>query len=387
MKTNKLFAIIAMAAMWGAVACDDAKNVPIRGESDSDNRLYITEASVGSSKDIAMPKSGPAHIQITVRMIRPADHDVKVLLVADPTVLDEYNLEFATNYQLIEAVNYTVPNEVVIPAGSSSASVPIIVQNFDISAGNFALPIRLHSDGIRTTKSSSALLLPIVKEMKQYVCSLPNTNYGLLDLSFDLPNYTLEWWVRSDGFPTNDQCLIDAGSGSGDGDTELYIRFGDANPTPYSYLQVKTMGGPDMNSNDPATAPLSVNVWYHFAVAYDGTTGISSLYMNGKKVVDSASKYGPGKPMHFSRFTLGNGSVQARIELAQVRLWKTTRTEAQLLKYMKTAPAPNDPDLEMYYPMDEGSDGGGFFQDVTGNHDGLPIRGTWSQEEVNFSQL
>ena len=120
MKTNKLFAIIAMAAMWGAVACDDAKNVPIRGESDSDNRLYITEASVGSSKDIAMPKSGPAHIQITVRMIRPADHDVKVLLVADPTVLDEYNLEFATNYQLIEAVNYTVPNEVVIPAGSSS---------------------------------------------------------------------------------------------------------------------------------------------------------------------------------------------------------------------------------------------------------------------------
>ena len=37
--------------------------------------------------------------------------------------------------------------------------------------------------------------------------------------------------------------------------------------------------------------------------------------------------------------------------------------------------------------MDEGSDGNGFFQDVTGNHDGLPIKGTWSQEEVNFSQL
>ena len=55
--------------------------------------------------------------------------------------------------------------------------------------------------------------------------------------------------------------------------------------------------------------------------------------------------------------------------MCQVRLWKTTRSAAQIQKNMKSEVEYSSPDLIMYLPMSEGP-GATMLKDVTGNgHD------------------
>lgn len=392
-KIIKIFALCLLSA--AVLGCQDAA-LPV-----VDNMIYINSAANGKLGSVNMTEGG-TKVTFTVRMAQKAEEDVKVAIFVDPAILDTYNKTYQTSLNHVATENLTVPALAVIPAGSASSDpISIIIDDFDPMGAPYALAFRIASIGdIPVAEESSKYIIQLMKPLKQFVpkfdytnamqCNPIDENWG-----YELMNYTLEWWVRmtgkyseSEGLNKNNQAIIN----SGGNDCELYIRFGDLiYSSGYSYdnrfLQIKTMGS-QFDTGDPTSGEdvaLKSAQWYHFAISYDGNTGKSIMYKDGQVVAELST--GAGRPMIIDRFQMCSSGSQYfpnYAEMCQVRLWKTTRSAAQIEKNMRSEVAYNDPNLIMYLPMSENcvdENGRNYLKDVTGNgHDcyigSLPNSGT-----------
>ena len=359
-------------------ACEDAKNDVI------DNMVYISEAAEGSAGEIILGKTGEVTSgAITVRAGQIAVTDIKVQIALDEATLQNYNQRTDAEYSVIPAEYITLPSEVVIAAGSSQVEVPFTVTSFDGEKGvEYAAPIKVVSaTGVPVSVGSGSYIFTFGKPLVQ---KAPGFSYNsamkmVWPQQYDLANFTLEWWARctntsgTGGFSVNNQALF-----AFNANKELYIRFGDivyvdANTgrNMYNFLQIKTMGiDANYDSGDPNENPLKWGEWIHFAHTYDAATGDVVLYMNGKEV--NRNNGGAGTVFNFTGCQMfGSGRTYFRdiVEMCQVRMWKTTRTAAQIAKNMKKEVKYNDPNLLFYFPMNEGE--GEVLNDVTGNGFGL----------------
>lgn len=363
------------------IQCTDAENGVI------DNLIYISEASTSKAEEVVLQTDGDSQTAISVRIAQALGHDIHVNISMDSVLLNEYNKMHETNYQMIPEDHISYINQAVIKAGNiSSDPIVITVRSLETSGTQYAIPLAITSaEGeVSIAQSSSKFILILVKPLQQDVPTFryfnkmqaePLTEWGLL-----LPNYTLEWWCKMSGFSVNNQAIINSGAGG----TELYIRFGDLvyaqnNSYVYNFLQVKTMGT-QFDSGDPTQGKgLIPNQWYHFAITYDAATGTSLLYVDGSVVAQLGTEV--GKLMRFDRFQIvssGQQYFKDRCELAQIRLWKTTRSANQIRKNMYSTVEYNNKDLVLYLPMDkvnitsvtEGDETKTIFKDVTQNgHD------------------
>lgn len=359
-------------------ACEDAPNDVI------DNMVYISEAASASAGEIILGMTGEVSTgAITVRAGKIADNAIKVQLALDNTVLADYNSRNDVEFALIPAEYFSLPSEVTIPAGSSQVQVPFSVTSFDGEKGvEYAAPIRIVSAAdVPVSTGSGSYIYTFGKPLVQ---KAPGFYYdSRMEMVWpgqvDLTNFTLEWWVRctnrygTGGFSINNQAMF-----SFSANKELYIRFGDivyvnenTGRNMYNFLQIKTMGiDANYDSGDPNKNPLKWGEWIHFAHTYDAATGDVVLYMNGKEV--NRNNGGAGTVFNFTGCSMfGSGSMYFRdiIEMCQLRMWKTTRSAAQIAKNMKKEVKYNDPDLLFYFPMNEGE--GQVLTDVTGNGFGL----------------
>lgn len=363
--------------LLGAIALTacDSKNEPI------DNMVYISEAASTPSSEIEMGTPGTtATGSFTVRMAQVAQTDTKVQLSLDAATLEAFNRRNDTEYQVIPEEYITFPSEVTIAKGSSSTVVNMEVKSFTGQTGvEYAAPIKIVSaHGVAISSGSGSYIytfgVPLTQMCPQF--TYQNAMKMNWETEIELPNLTLEWWVRvinpagNGGFSVNNQALF-----AFDGNYELYVRFGDIvytiNGRPvYNYLQIKTLGiDANYDSGSPEKNPLQWGEWIHFAHTYDASSGDVVLYMNGKEV--NRSNGGAGKVFSIKGLTMcasGMSYFKDYIEMAQVRLWKTTRTAAQISTFMKKEVKYNDPNLVFYLPMNEGQ--GSLLHDVTGNgHD------------------
>jgi len=373
-----IFALGIMAASF--TACEDAKNDVI------DNMIYISEAASESAGEIILGKTGEVSTGVvTVRSGHIAENDIKVQIALDNSTLASYNSRNDVEFAMIPDEYITYPKEVIIPAGASQVEVPFTVTSFDGEKGvEYAAPIKVVSaEGVPVSTGSGAYIYTFGKPLVQ---KAPGFYYNnkmnmVWPQQVDLTNFTLEWWVRctntrgNGGFSINNQAMFSFAANK-----ELYIRFGDIVYTNnngwgnlYNFLQIKTMGiDANYDSGDPNKNPLQWGEWIHFAHTYDAATGDVVLYMNGKEV--NRNNGGAGTVFNFTGCTMfGAGSNYHRdiIEMCQLRMWKTTRTAAQIAKYMKKEVKYNDPDLLFYFPMNEGE--GSVLNEVTGNGFGLTI--------------
>ena len=362
-------------------ACEDAQYDVI------DNMIYISEASSASAGEIILGKTGEvATSVVTVKSGRVAESDIKVQIGLDNAALASYNNRNDVEFAMIPAEHITLPSEVIIPAGASQVEVPFSVTSFDGEKGvEYAAPIKvLSAADIPVSTGSSAYIITFGKPLVQKAPGFYYNNKMKMEWpqQVDLTNFTLEWWVRctntygTGGFSVNNQAMF-----SFEANEELYIRFGDvvyvdANQSwkkLYNYLQIKTMNiDANYDSGDPNKNPLQWGEWIHFAHTYDAATGDVVLYMNGKEV--NRNNGGAGTVFNFTGCTMfGAGSTYHRdiIEMCQLRMWKTTRTAAQIANNMKKEVKYNDPDLLFYFPMNEGE--GSVLNEVTGNGFGLSI--------------
>lgn len=359
-------------------ACEDAKNDVI------DNMIYISEAASASAGEIILGKTGEVSTGVvTVRSGRVAESNIKVQIALDDAVLKNYNSRNDVEFTIIPSEYITLPSSVEIPAGSSQVEVPFTVTSFDGEKGvEYAAPIKVvAANGIPVSEGSGAYIYTFGKPLIQ---KAPGFYYDskmnmVWPEQVDLTNFTLEWWARctntygTGGFSVNNQAMF-----SFSANKELYIRFGDivyvdqnTGRNMYNFLQIKTMGiDANYDSGDPNKNPLKWGEWIHFAHTYDAATGDVILYMNGKEV--NRNNGGAGTVFNFtgcSMFGAGSSWHRDIIEMCQVRMWKTTRTAAQIAKNMKKEVKYNDPDLLFYFPMNEGE--GEELHDVTGNGFGL----------------
>ena len=359
-------------------ACEDAKNDVI------DNMIYISEAASASAGEIILGKTGEVSTGVvTVRSGRVAESNIKVQIALDDAVLKNYNSRNDVEFTIIPSEYITLPSSVEIPAGSSQVEVPFTVTSFDGEKGvEYAAPIKVvAANGIPVSEGSGAYIYTFGKPLIQ---KAPGFYYDskmnmVWPEQVDLTNFTLEWWARctntygTGGFSVNNQAMF-----SFNANKELYIRFGDivyvdqnTGRNMYNFLQIKTMGiDANYDSGDPNKNPLKWGEWIHFAHTYDAATGDVVLYMNGKEV--NRNNGGAGTVFNFTGCSMfGSGSTYFKdiIEMCQLRMWKTTRTPAQIAKNMKKEVKYNDPDLLFYFPMNEGE--GEELHDVTGNGFGL----------------
>ena len=359
-------------------ACEDAKNDVI------DNMIYISEAASASAGEIILGKTGEVSTGVvTVRSGRVAESNIKVQIALDDAVLKNYNSRNDVEFTMIPSEFITLPSSVEIPAGSSQVEVPFTVTSFDGEKGvEYAAPIKVvAANGIPVSEGSGAYIYTFGKPLIQ---KAPGFYYDskmnmVWPEQVDLTNFTLEWWARctntygTGGFSVNNQAMFSFAANK-----ELYIRFGDivyvdqnTGRNMYNFLQIKTMGiDANYDSGDPNKNPLKWGEWIHFAHTYDAATGDVVLYMNGKEV--NRNNGGAGTVFNFtgcSMFGSGRTYFKDIIEMCQLRMWKTTRTAAQIAKNMKKEVKYDDPNLLFYFPMNEGE--GEELHDVTGNGFGL----------------
>lgn len=373
-----IFALGMVVASF--TACEDAENDVI------DNMVYISEAASASAGEIILGKTGEVSTGvITVRAGQVATKDVKVQIALDNSVLASYNSRNDTEFAMIPAEHISLPSEVVISAGASQVEVPFTVTSFDGEKGvEYAAPIKVVSaSGVPVSTGSGAYIYTFGKPLVQKAPAFcyDNKMKMVWPQQYDLTNFTLEWWVRctnksgNGGFSVNNQALF-----SFEANKELYIRFGDivyvdqnTGRNMYNFLQIKTMGiDANYDSGDPNENPLKWGEWIHFAHTYDAATGDVVLYMNGKEV--NRNNGGAGTVFNFTGCNMiCSGSTYFRdlVEMCQVRMWKTTRTAAQIAKNMKKEVKYDDPNLLFYFPMNEGE--GSELTDVTGNGFSLTI--------------
>ena len=373
-KTIKIFALGLLSA--ALFSCQDAALPTI------DNLVYISDAANGRLGVVNMADAGEdTKVSFTVRLAQKAEEDIKVAIRIDESILKNYNESYQSSFNHVAAENIEAPALAVIPAGSiSSDPVTINVKSFETMGAQYAISFRITSNGnIPVADASSQYIIQLMKPLKQLVptfsnaCAMQCTPFDNWGESF--MNYTLEWWVKMSALNINNQAIINSGGGSDGNHTELYIRFGDliySSGGRYDnrFLQIKTMGSQFDTGNPTQGNALNAGQWYHFALSYDGNEGKSIMYKDGQVVAELNT--GAGRPMNIDRFQMCSSGTQYfpnQAEMCQVRLWKTTRTAAQIQKNMRSEVEYTNPDLVMYIPMNEGP-GASVLKDVTGNgHD------------------
>ena len=394
-----IFALGMLAVSF--TACEDAKYDVI------DNMVYISEAASESSGEIILGKTGEVSTGvITVKVGRIVTDDIEVKIELDKSTLESYNSRNDAEFAVIPDEYISLPDKVVISAGASQVEVPFTVTSFDGEKGvEYAAPIKVVSAaGMPISTGSGAYIFTFGKPLVQKAPGFRYNNKMSMGWpqQVDLTNFTLEWWARctntygTGGFSINNQAMF-----SFKANKELYVRFGDVvyvdennGRNMYNFLQIKTMGiDANYDSGDPNKNPLKWGEWIHFAHTYDAATGDVVLYMNGKEV--NRNNGGAGTVFNFTgcdMFGAGSNYHRDVIEMCQLRMWKTTRTAAQIAKNMKKEVKYNDPDLLFYFPMNEGE--GEVLNDVTGNGfelkfgsgytDGTPKREAYSWNEYTW---
>lgn len=335
----------------------------------TDNSLYLVDAA-GKDKASIITMENGADINIVVRLAQKTSEDITVDICFDPLLLDNYNVDNGTEYQVLPADKLPSDIEVTIPAGEVSAGYTLHIEDFDTEGISYAVPVVLgdvKSGSIQKSVSQGKYIyllqkplivsVPVMNGQRGKVQAAPVTNWGIT-----CTQWTLEAWVYIDGFNKNNQALFDVGSEN----NTIYIRYGDAN-RPYNYLNIKTWGTQDNTAKD-----LIENTWYHWAFVFDGAD--ISIYRNG----ELDRKYATN-PLSTSRFDyfymISSGSYFVdNCSMSQVRLWNVARSQTEIKNNMYFEVNPKNPNLIALWPMDEGD--GSSFRDVTGNgHDATAAEG------------
>lgn len=362
--------IIALGALVLGVSSCDQKSEPI------DNMVFIGEAVSSPDAEIVLGQTGEVSTTaVSISMAQKATEDTKVTLALSQDVLDGYNKRHSTEYAIIPTEYVEFPTEVVIPEGASSTSIQVKVTSFDGEKGvEYAAPIMIaKAEGEQVSQGSSSFVITFGKFLTQAAPGFISSNAMKVPWpeQVDLDNLTLEWWARvtntagNGGFSINNQAMF-----SFEANKEIYVRYGDLTygSGKYNFLQIKTLGiDANYDSGDPAENPLKWGEWIHWAHTYDSAAGECVLYQNGVEVCRVTA---PSTTFNITGLSMCSAGSYHRdvIEMAQVRLWKTTRTAAQIAKNYKKEVKYTDPNLVFYFPMNEGS--GSVLHDVTGNgHD------------------
>ncbi len=328
----------------------------------------------------------PAAYAVTVKATRRCDHDVKVSLAVDPSLVSAYNAKHGTAYYAVPASSVSLENsEVLIKQGealSTAAQVKVVSADDFIEGATYVIPVTISqvTGGVDVIESSRTIFLQVSRIISFY--SLENnqnasSNYIFPDDKMvNLTNYTIEFKVYSYRFGNvgNIKRVL-AIEGKNEEEANMF-RFGENGSAGGDILQWVLPGGRCFSNTH-----FKTNRWYLVSCTYDGLT--FKMYVDG---VEDAQASGSGKATPFQRFELGmswggyRSSQFFQGRLCEVRVWNRALTASEIAMGFAGVNAHSD-GLVAYWKMNEGE--GHIFHDATGHGYDMDWTDTWRDDREN----
>lgn len=357
----KIMGALLLSAL--AVGCNDAEYDTLGAHA------YINQSKEASSEKVVVDPTAGGDVVINVSLSEAATKESKFRLVVDESVLEQYNKTEGSSFLTVPEGIFEVAQEITIPAGKKiSEPVSIHFNPFtkEMAGESYALPLRLESvDGVVPTTTTTSRYIVTTESI--VMSSLPQFNGGA-GLAADgfpmsLPQYTVECRFQVSNTSNRNRAVFTNGG-------SILLRFEDPNSWDpnfplHSLVQFQGEGwylNPTIN--------FTPNVWQHLALTYDGNA--VTLYVNGQF---AGSKEGYCDPNFKAACWFGGDAggghgtgdswwYGCKILCAELRIWKTCRTAAQIVNNI-TSTSARSQDLVAYWRMNEGS--GNVFEDCTGN--------------------
>ena len=145
----------------------------------------------GASQDASGPR---------VSLVKPATSTVTVnFSVGSQAQLDAYNAKNGTSYKLLPSTMYELPASVTIPAGQTSASIPVKLKAVTFSSGEvFALPIQLQGSNPHAIGGQSEAIIVVDQATETKALSINTGNEIAAYFAEDIlvPQWTMEVMVK-----------------------------------------------------------------------------------------------------------------------------------------------------------------------------------------------
>lgn len=190
---------------------------------------------------------------------------------------------------------------------------------------------------------------------------------GKLDLNNT--SFTIEFWAKRQKHGKWDVAVQQGVNGN---HQCLHVGFRDIDVFTFAFH------GDDLNTR----ATYTDNAWHYWSCVYDHKRKHQEVFCDGKSV----AARGCSKLNSNSNFYIGcyegkdcffNGYI------AEVRLWSTVRTAAEIQQAMNAQLSGREENLLAYWPLDDGQ--ATIAKDLTGNgHDGVIHNGNWQVNDVPF---
>jgi hypothetical protein len=380
MKTPYICFVVVAAVQLCLSGCNRVSEA----ESDFKNVVYIEEASVKNTENLAIKvKDDVLEQTVQSSLALPIDKDVHVTYKADLSLVSRYNGINGTDCEPLPAEYFELPStEAVIVAGNvRSTDVVIRFKNLlnlptKIS---YILPVSLESANDVSILNGSKTIYYILKKGAPIVVAAniaetylqlvaPGTTKQLNGLS----KVTMEGLVNLHDWGT------DAGISTFMG-VEAYflVRIGDSG-WPKEQIQFApsaAYGGawPPADNNKL----LKKDMWTHIAFTMDLETRETIIYVDGK-VQSRGNRGGTATSVNLSPtsgdlFYIGKSYNNVRPlkgEICEARIWSVIRTQEEIeaSKYGEGITA-GMPGLSAWWKFDEGR--GNNVQDYSGNENHL----------------
>ena len=351
---------------------------------DVSDALFVTGTLVNNSIKFAV--DGQSSIGITVSSTDKAQNDMKVKLVAAPEMLEQYNADNGTSYQVPPDDAYNLENpEVIIKRGTSQSTQAKLNADGDKFAEgvSYCLPVTImeSDNGMDAIAAARTVYVRFTKVIRIKAANLANRG-GFDVMGFmkdangnspvkELGQMTLEMKVFpvsfGHGIPANNGNSISSLVGC---EENFLFRFGDGAGQPVNKLQLSVGKiGKDTYDSWVAT-PFETGHWIHFAAVYDGS--VLRIFVDGELMHSVNTKGGNidlSESYPNTCFAIGRSAGMARYfdgYVSECRVWNVARSVDELnagICYVD----PTSPGLIAYWRFNGEEQPDGSVLDETGH--------------------
>lgn len=357
MKTiiKHLWAFFLLSGLF--ISCDNAE--------DFQDVIYFTGTDVSPVMKYSLEEA--TNIGLSVRASTKVTENTKVGVRVNEALVEKYNRENGTNYQVLPSDVYTFEAKTALIEQDKYASEPFYLNIKSVESfkdeDTFCLPVEITDvqEGSLPILEASRVVYLIINKTIITKAAVLNGNYFYVDFSSDpgrdlsaMSQITMEARIFVDDFQNSDP-YISSIMGC---EENFLLRLGDVK-IPKDYLQLA--GGAYPVSSVEAIPPSQ---WVHVAVTYDGAR--ISLYINGRLNAYIDGNRGPINIFDGSKnsssqisFYIGTTSNSTRRTLkgniSEARVWTRALTEAEIASNICAVPS-NAEDLLAYWKFNSWKD-------------------------------
>ena len=278
--------------------------------------------------------------------------DILVTLSVDDATVGSNNLDTATQDIFVLSVTAAEPD-----TGTTAATAAMLLDGSDVNldGSERIYAVALAPENVRAEAQDDRVGLSF-DGVDDYVVVADDASLVMTN------NLTMEAWINHSGSGTGSQIVVGK-----EGEYEIGIT---AETGEIKWAIANTVPSWGWRNTGYFVEP---GEWAHIAVTYDGVASEAKTYVNGM-LVDTFSRSGPIGDVYTEYDELRIGGRENAADqrfnglIDEVRIWNTTRTEAEIKSNFDLLLAGNETGLVGNWRFDEGTGNTVFDQSGSANH-------------------